>query len=427
MDWLWLTLADPDPATNGQFIYSKGLIEGAAEAGAQLSVIGVARQESRPRAPFEHGISWYTVPDRPRSKWRRLLSPKPFIATHAQSPKIESTLDVCLASRAWDAVIFDSICTGWALDRVVRHRDESPHPPGIVYLAHNHEVAVARRIAQSAPGVMRLQKEIDAHKVTRLERRLVAAADLVTSNTPEDCRSFEIGAAGRPVAFLPPGYGGPRVALRTLDTHLPRRAIVVGSFDWLPKRVSLEAFLVVATPVLDRAGIELQIVGAVEADYLASLRNRFPTVTFVGPVADVAPYMAAARIALVPDLIGGFKLKGLDYVFNRLPILAMRIALPGMPLHDKRSVGLFDDHQALADGVVALIDDFPTLNARQDRAFAACADRFDWARIGRHLVASVQQAGGGTFAKNRAVASYYSYPYDNQSLAEATKTAAVDR
>ena len=47
----------------------------------------------------------------------------------------------------------------------------------------------------------------------------------------------------------------------------------------------------------------------------------------------------------MPDLLGGFKLKGLDYVFNRVPILAMRVALPGMPLEDGRSIGLFDSHR----------------------------------------------------------------------------------
>jgi glycosyltransferase involved in cell wall biosynthesis len=99
--------------------------------------------------------------------------------------------------------------------------------------------------------------------------------------------------------------------------------------------------------------------------------------------------MAHARVALVPDELGGFKLKGLDYVFNRLPIMAMNVALPGMPLEDGLSVGLFDSHQALAEGVVALIDDFDTLNRRQREAYAACALRFDWRRIGQHLVDSV--------------------------------------
>jgi polysaccharide biosynthesis protein PslH len=102
--------------------------------------------------------------------------------------------------------------------------------------------------------------------------------------------------------------------------------------------------------------------------------------------------MRQARLALVPDLLGGFKLKGLDYVFNRLPILAMRVALPGMPLEDGTNIGLFDSHPAMADGVVELIDDFPRLNAWQAAAYDACADRFDWRRIGHHLVQHLAKA-----------------------------------
>jgi len=151
----------------------------------------------------------------------------------------------------------------------------------------------------------------------------------------------------------------------------------------------------VAIAPLRRAGVELQIVGEVEVGYLADLRRRFPSVDFVGRVADVRPFMREARVALVPDLLGGFKLKGLDYVFNRLPILAMRNALPGMPLEDGRSIGLFDSHDALAEGLVALIDDFPGLNARQERAYAACVDRFDWDRIGRHLMAHLRGPAAG--------------------------------
>jgi len=146
-------------------------------------------------------------------------------------------------------------------------------------------------------------------------------------------------------------------------------------------------------PILAAAGIDLQLVGETEPGYLAQLRQRFPSVRLEGRVDDVRPYMANARIALVPDELGGFKLKGLDYVFNRMPILAMRIALPGMPLVDGQSIGLFDSHRALAEGVVALIDDFETLNRRQQAAFEACSMRFDWQRIGRHLIDSIARLG----------------------------------
>jgi glycosyltransferase involved in cell wall biosynthesis len=276
----------------------------------------------------------------------------------------------------------------------VRHRSRNARPPRHRDLVIVRDIDDARRIAAASQGLRRILKEIDFLKVIGLERRLISVADIVTSNTPDDCRRFAASSGVRPIVFLPPGYGGPRVASRKIDAGVPRRAILVGSLDWPPKRISLESFLAAAADLFLHAGIELQIVGEVEAGYRADLRRRFPSVDFVGPVTDVRPYMQDARIALVPDLLGGFKLKGLDYVFNRLPILAMRIALPGMPLEDGRNVGLFDSHSALADGVVALIDNFQSLNARQEGAYAACADRFDWERIGRRLVAHMREPAG---------------------------------
>jgi polysaccharide biosynthesis protein PslH len=415
MHCLWLTLADPEPATNGQLIYSRGLIEATRKAGAELCVMGLARSEKSTIPPNEDGLAWRLAGERRRSRWHRLLQMLPDVASRGCSPEMDRLLARTLDERDWDTVVFDSICSGWGLDAVLRHRARARRRPKLVYLAHNHEITVARRIADASRGPKRLLKEIDALKVVRLERRLVAEADLVTSNTPEDRRTFihdaRIHDAGirdarhTPVALLPPGYDGPRVLSRTIDAGVPRRAVVVGSFDWPPKRISLERFLAMAAPVLQRAGIELQIVGAVEPAYLGSLRERYRSVTFVGPVDDVRPYMADARVALVPDLLGGFKLKGLDYVFNRIPILSMRIALPGMPLRDGHSIGLFDSHEALGRSVVALIDDYAELNRRQEQAFEACAARFDWPPIGRHLLRAIGRLDpSAAAARGRAAA-----------------------
>jgi glycosyltransferase involved in cell wall biosynthesis len=391
MDCLWITLADPDPATNGQLIYSEGLIRSARAANASLCVVGLGRTEKSEQPRDEPGLSWRLGAETYRPHWRRAIMALPEAAQRGVSPSMRRRLALALEARPWKAIVFDSICAGWALPEVLRHRARHRVPARLVYIAHNHEITVARRIADAARGARRAYKELDALKVNRLERRLMAECDLVTSNTPEDCRTFATQAAPTPVILLPPGYGGSRVAERILDASLPRRAVVIGSFDWPPKRVSLERFLTDGAPVLAAAGIELQIVGETEPRYLTSLRQRFPSVTFTGSVDDVRPYMANARVALVPDLLGGFKLKGLDYVFNRLPVLAMRIALPGMPLEDGLSVGLFDSHRGLAEGVVALIDDFDTLNRRQRAAFDACEMRFDWQRIGRHLVDEIRK------------------------------------
>lgn len=391
MNCLWITLADPDPATNGQLIYSEGLIRAVHAAGLSLCVLGLSRTEKSTKPVDSHGLVWRLVEEEKLPRWRRLLHDKPEVAIRGVSGPMAQTLERALEACTWDVIVFDSICSGWAVDAVQRHLARSRRPPRVVYLAHNHEVTAARRIAAESRGMRHVVKQVDLLKVRRLERSLIAMAGLVTSNTPEDCRRFVADAAGTPVAFLPPGYGGHRIVSRTIDASIPRRAVVVGSFNWPPKRVALERFLATAASTLSASGVQLQFVGEIDADYLADLRRRYPSVDFVGRVEDVLPYMAAARLALVIDLLGGFKLKGLDYVFNRIPILAMRIALPGMPLKDGHSIGFFDSHADLAADVLRLIDDFDTLNRRQKAAFDACAARFDWNRIGQHLVGHIQR------------------------------------
>jgi hypothetical protein len=77
-----------------------------------------------------------------------------------------------------------------------------------------------------------------------------------------------------------------------------------------------------------------------------------------------------------------------------------------MPLRDGSSIGLFDSHRSLADGVVSVIDDYQTLNVRHERAFAACQHRFDWPRIGRHLIARIGQVERRRGAPASAAASH---------------------
>lgn len=382
MKCLWLTLADPEPRTNGQYIYSGGLIDALANSGGRLTVVALARDAAERAASAQ--VVWRLAAQASQSAASALLSPWPQVASRSRTPAMRRAIAACL-KEDWDAILFDSIAVGWALHAVLQSQTRRPET-AVVYLSHNHEQSVARHIASHEADLpRRLLRLIDAVKVTWLERRLIRHADLLTANTPDDVAKFAATPGAPPVALLPPGYGGSR-SDRQLDASLPRRALIVGSFDWLPKRISLEAFLRDAIPQFSQAGMELQVVGQTEAAYLSRLAAEYPAVRFTGGVPDIRPYLAGARIALVPDLLGGFKLKTLDYVFHRLPIFAMRGAVPGTPLVDGVSLQEFDSHAALARGVVAAVDDLPALNAQQMAAYAACEKAFDWTQIGSSLL-----------------------------------------
>src|SRR5438132_14414419 len=57
---LWLTLADPEPRHNGQYVYSGGLIDSMAATGNEIEVLGLRRLDS-PRGNGwrdEHVVWW---------------------------------------------------------------------------------------------------------------------------------------------------------------------------------------------------------------------------------------------------------------------------------------------------------------------------------------------------------------------------------
>lgn len=393
MRCLWLTLADPDPPTNGQFLYSSGLIRAIASTGTETHVVGLTRPEGRHRDGQREGnIRWWLAEHSLRSKWASLVSPLPHFANRTRTRSMQNVLYERLYYDDWDIIVFDNYSTGWALRPVLKRYRATGRRPALVYIAHNHEETLATIVANWERHFLKRQvKRFDALKLGRLERALVRNTDLVTTDAPEECAKFIASWPAKQVKVLSPGYGGQHAAARRISGDLPRRAIIVGSFNWIAKRVNLEEFLEAADPLFAEAGVELQVVGNAEEPYLERLRRNARATTFTGMVDDVIPYMAQARLAIVPERIvgSGFKLKALDYVFNRLPILGLVGAVPGLPLRAGESIMLFPDHSALARGVLQVIDDFDLLNRMQELAYAACRDGFDWASRGRHLLSTI--------------------------------------
>lgn len=388
MRCLWLTLADPEPQHNGQLIYSGGLIGGLASAGANVEVLGLARPENPRRFGEKDGNAvWWLARGPMRSRALSVLSTLPHMASRASTASLRKLLTDRLEQN-WDAIIFDGLSAGWAVDGVAEYRRKHGSRTKIAYVAHNHEPSLRREVARShPPGPMRVALAYDALKVGRLEHRIISLADLVTAITPEDRQLYAAECPRIATGVLTPGYRHRApVAGRAIGSERPRRAVIVGSFDWVAKRLNLQEFLAVADPLFAASGVHLQVVGSADSSFLERMRRSAMATEFTGKVGNVDCYMDQARMALVPELHGGgFKLKALDYVFRRLPILAIHGSVAGMPLTPGESILYFRDHLSLAKGVVRVIDDFDRLNSLQDSAIDRCRDQFDWSSRGIEL------------------------------------------
>jgi glycosyltransferase involved in cell wall biosynthesis len=390
MRYLWLTWTDPKPECDGQRIYSGRLIDAVAAAGADIDVLCfVSAGSTRRYGAVEGRVHWWPVVRDSRPDWASVFSHLPNVAYRCDTTETRSTFWQLISRQSWDAIVLDGLYSGWALPLVKKLSKIWGHTPRIIYVSHNHEESTRAAVASNYRGnpIARIALSHDAVKAKSLEHRLVHHADLVTAITPQDAERFAIQWPNKPVAVLSPGYAGKRVRQRVLTEDLPRRVVLVGSFEWVAKRINLEEFLTVADPVFASAGAELQVVGNGQPAHIENLRKRMHATDLVGHVSAIEPYLAEARIAVVPERVGGgFKLKVLDYVFNRLPVAALDGLTAGTPLKAPDNCLSFANVEELAKGVVKVLDDLPYLNRLQEKAYAACADQFDWRNRGEQFL-----------------------------------------
>lgn len=391
---LWLGRIIPIPFNAGDRVYSAQLAAAVARQGASVVFLGLENPDERAGSLTDLGpeVQWKTVPGPPRSRLRSLFSRLPMVGARFATAHYRKAIARELAARDYDVVLFDQYGMSWTVSYV---RRLAHNQPLLVQVAHNFETALNEQIARNFSGdfVRKWLLEANARKTRVAERHLAQSCDLLVTLTEEDRAPLTDLNPSLASVVLPPGYAGVRQPTRSLSEQTPRRAIIVGSFRWMAKQINLERLLEAANIIFMRHDIGLHIVGFVPEPMLSLLKARFPWVVFRGFVDDLDEECRNARVALIPEEVGGgFKLKTLDYIFSRVPVASVRSALNGIPARLQSQFIVENDIPALLEAVVGAIDDIDRLNRMQTRAFELAENVFDWNSNGCHLLQAMTSA-----------------------------------
>ncbi|WP_184025956.1 TIGR03087 family PEP-CTERM/XrtA system glycosyltransferase [Sphingomonas yantingensis] len=151
-----------------------------------------------------------------------------------------------------------------------------------------------------------------------------------------------------------------------------------GQMDYAPNVEAACWFAGEVMPRLAARGIDLpfNIVGRAATKAVQALAG--PHVCVTGEVADVRPWLAAARLVVAPLLTArGVQNKVLEAMAMARPIVASAVAAEGIEHRGTLSVAA--DADAFADRIAALLADRDAAEA-QGRAARACVeDRYGWA------------------------------------------------
>ncbi|MGA2551156.1 MAG: glycosyltransferase [Burkholderiaceae bacterium] len=387
---LWIARELPFPANTGDRIYTGNLARALSEALGGLSFIGL-EPNSPDDIPTAWPIRWNPVKGQKKPNWKSLLSLQPLVSAAYATQEYRRDLRAILRE-PWDVIVIDHYGCAWTLEAVLNAVSGRKGAPLLVYLSHNHEEALARSLFRSyeGPWYNGLVLRQNYLKIRYWERRLAGAADLIATITAEDRDQLRRHAPKAACVVLTPGFGGPIVRERTISQSCPRRVVIVGSYRWLIKQENLRNLLNAADGAFFDRGIELDVIGDVPEELQKEFAPRLRATHFHGYVDDVVPYFASARIALVPEVIGGgFKLKFLDYIFGRVPVATIDSAAAGLPENVRRYLIGANDLSALVSRVVREIDDPERLDGLQRGAFAQALPLFDWHERGSALQAAV--------------------------------------
>jgi polysaccharide biosynthesis protein PslH len=415
MRCLWISRHVPYPMNEGLKVYSAKLSEALAHAGAFVRVLGFGDTRAVPKDRAR--MEWISVPGARRSTALSLLNRFPLTAALDSTAAYRALLDEQLREQ-WDAIIFDSYGSGWALDRCNAYRATALGARTIlVHVSHNHEEVLWHSMARQADAGLprRLALWQNYYKVRWLERRLLREVDLVSAITIEDeqalrahrndDRDVSKSATGSTLT-LTPGYDGAVAPERVIDASVPRRAVIVGSFHWVVKRENLARFVEHADARFAANGIELVVAGDVPADLKQTLLANSKATHFQGFVTELGPFLAQARIAIVPELIGGgFKLKFLDYIFGRVPVATVDAAAAGLPQRLREDLITSDDFEGLTTAIIENIDRLEHLNRIQSAAFEQARTLYRWEDRGLQLqqrIIDLQKARTASPARSSA-------------------------
>ena len=249
---------------------------------------------------------------------------------------MREALGAALAPNDVDILVVDRVKNGWVLDYLGRHRDL--RPPVVAYVSHNDEIAIFRESLNDTKSslVERAARAVDFVKIRRFQHRLLRQSDVVTAICPGDAMAFATQGCRAEVVVAPPGFAQVDQKKHTWSPlgNTRRLVVLTGTFLWRLKLRNLVEFLEAAVEPFERHGIELAIVGRIPPRELQDLRTRYPSCEVVGEVDSVEPWLAQARVGVIPEPRGGgFKMKALDLVAAGVPIVGVSRSLDGIPPH----------------------------------------------------------------------------------------------
>lgn len=386
---LLLTPQLPYPPQQGTSLRNFHVLRALAER-HEVTLLSFAEND-RPAdvarlSELAHVLPPVPVPERTTGqRLRQLLTTRaPDMALRLRSDAFAAALTTALQATSFDAVQIEGIELAWAIP-IARAAGGA----AIVLDCHNAETELQRRTlrgdrSRPARWPAAVYSAIQVGRLARFESKALAGADAIIAVSEGDRRQLlALLGQERPIKVIPNVVD---VESYRWDKPVPAECrfdlVFTGKMDYRPNVDGVLWFAETIWPLVRRQRPETTwaIVGQRPHARLEDLRGQ-PNIILTGRVEHVQPYLAGAKVYVLPLRIGsGTRLKLIESLAAGCAVVATTIGAEGFALDNGREAILADTPEAFAAAVLELLDD-PARRAAMGAHAQAFAAQYDWQRV----------------------------------------------
>ena len=297
-----------------------------------------------------------------------------FFYTISQSREMQRTLDGIVAKNDFDIIQSEFPTMG----------DYNFQSDAVRILdSHNVEYDVFRRMWQKARSPLRKLHYYDEFKKFYHEELAVyKKQDALFVTSERDKMILDADIPGVPKYVVPNGVDSAYFAPKEQTTE-PHSLVFTGALSYIPNSDGVLYFLDSVFPLIQRKipDAKIYVVGMGPPRELR--RRASESVIVTDYVDDVRPYVHRSSVYVVPlRMGGGTRLKVLEAMAMKKPIVSTSIGCEGIQVKDGESIRIADTPEAFADSTVELLRNSALRSRLSENGFEIMKAQYEWNVIG---------------------------------------------
>jgi len=309
-----------------------------------------------------------------------IFSPYPYIVTSHYTNRFASRLEQLVKENNFDTIIVE--WTPYA--RYVRNITGCKK----VIVAHNIESDIWKRYLENEKNYLKcLYIKLQYSKLIKFEKNAFKYVDGATAVSDKDSFFIKDLNLKYNIAVIENGvdtdYFHPMI-----DEINGSTLVFTGSMDWRPNQDAAVYFVDEIFPLLKREipGIRAFFVGRNPPQHIINLGTQ-EGIVITGIVDDVRQYVAQGALYIVPLRVGGgSRLKILEAMAMKKPIVSTSIGAEGLDVTDRKDILLADTPEDFCSLCVKVLQEPELSEALVQNGFDLVHAKYKWELIGKKLL-----------------------------------------